>query len=287
LLPAPGDYRAIALSCDGKRLALAISDTGGNDLYVYDLQRRRQTRLTVGAKVLASQGLTWMPDGRYLFFNSGEDVWWVPTEGLSQPHKLLDRFAVAAVSHDGKRLFLTTNAPETRTDTWMVSLSVGSDGPRAGQPAPLLRGIYSEIPHQDSPDGRWLSYAADETGIAQIYVTEIANPSRKWLVSTGSGQQAFWPLSGREIVFTTFFAPTRILAVPYSLEGGHFQPGQPRPWTPVMIPDHAGLSYRSVTMASDCKRAAVLMPAEQPLGNRVTFVMNFFDEVRRRSPAGK
>jgi hypothetical protein len=35
-------------------------------------------------------------------------------------------------------------------------------------------------------------------------------------------------------------------------------------------------------MAPDGKRFAVLMPVEQPLGNRVTFVMNFFDEVRRR-----
>jgi hypothetical protein len=40
-------------------------------------------------------------------------------------------------------------------------------------------------------------------------------------------------------------------------------------------------------MAPDGKRFAVLMPAEQPLGKRVTFVMNLFDEVRRLTPPGK
>ena len=53
------------------------------------------------------------------------------------------------------------------------------------------------------------------------------------------------------------------------------------------IPSHAGLGHTMIAMAPDGKRFAVLMPAEQPLGNRVTFIMNFFDEVRRRASLGK
>jgi Tol biopolymer transport system component len=140
-------------------------------------------------------------------------------------------------------------------------------------------------PNDDSPDGRWLSYAADETGIAEVYVTEIANPTRKWMVSSGSGHRAFWSPSGREIFYATFFAPLRIMSASFSLEGGVFHPNQPHPWSSVAIPDHAGEGLRSITMASeqDGKRFAVLMPAAQLLGNRVTFVMHFFDEVRRRT----
>jgi serine/threonine-protein kinase len=288
LLGIPGDYRAISLSPDGKRLALVISDTGGSDLYVYDVERRQQpARLTVGANVLASGSLTWMPDGRYLLFSAGASTWWVPTEGLSQPRELLRGFNVNSISHDGNRLFVTTVNSSTRTDTWIAPLSVASDGPHVGQPTPLLRGIYSEVPFDDSPDGRWLSYAADETGVAELYVTEIANPSRKWLLSTASGQRAFWEPSGREILFATFFAPIRIMIVSYSLDKGHFQPDQPRAWSRVAIPDHAGFSARSVAMSPDGKRVAVLMPAETPLGNRVTFVSNFFDEVRRRAAGVK
>ena len=104
----------------------------------------------------------------------------------------------------------------------MVPLSVGRDGPQAGRPEPLLHEPYTEIPFDDSPDGRWLAYGTDETGIAQTYVMEFANPARKWMVSAGMGSQAFWSPSGREIFFTTFFAPLRIMVTSVSLEGEIF-----------------------------------------------------------------
>jgi len=168
-----------------------------------------------------------------------------------------------------------------------VPLSVGRDGPQAGRPIPLLHEPFSENPFDDSPDGRWLSYGADETEIPQSYVTEIAHPATKWMVSSESGHAAFWDQPGRQIFFTTFFAPLRIMVAPYSIEDGHFKPGQPRQWSPVAIPAHAGEGKDIIAMAPDGKRFAVLMPVEQPLGNRVTFVMNFFDEVRRLVPPGK
>jgi hypothetical protein len=184
-------------------------------------------------------------------------------------------------------MFAVQDTPKTRTDTWIVPLSVGRDGPQAGRPEPLLHEPFSEQPFDDSPDGRWLSYATDETGIPQTYVTEVANPARKWMVSSVGGQPAFWSPSGREIFFTTYFTPLRIMVALVSVEGGTFHSDQPRQWSPVGIPPHAGLGFWSATMASDGKRFAVLMPAEQPLGNRVTFVMNFWGDVRRRTVPGK
>jgi hypothetical protein len=139
----------------------------------------------------------------------------------------------------------------------------------------------------DSPDSRWLAYGTDETGIGQAYVMDLANPARKWMISTGSGHSVYWSPSGRELFFTTFFAPLRIMVVPFSLEGGRFRPDQPRQWSPLAVPAHASTGFWNITMAPDGKRFAVLMPAEQPLGNRVTFVMNFFDEVRRRTAPKK
>jgi serine/threonine protein kinase len=289
LLGTPGDYRAISLSRDGKRLAIVNADTGGSDLYVYDVERHQQSvRLTVGANIRleggGARGLAWNPDGRYLFFSANNGTWWAPSEGLSQPREFVKNYRVSTISHDGTRLFASTSTRETRGDAWIVPLSMGRDGPQAGRPEPLGREPYTEIPFFDSPDGRWLSYGTDETGILQTYVMEVTNTARKWMVNSGSnGQQAGWSPSGREIFFTTFFAPLRIMVTSFSFEGGVFHPGQPHPWSPVAIPNHAGEGVTSVTMAPDGKRFAVLMPVEQPLGNRVTFVMNFFDEVRRRT----
>jgi Tol biopolymer transport system component len=286
LVGTPGDYRAIALSRDGKRLAMSIAAGGVTDLYVCDIERRQPpARLTVGAKITPGWGLDWSADGRYIFFSVGSSTYWVPSEGLSQPHQFIKGYVVSKISHDGTRMFVSSYTPATRGDAGILPFTVGGDGPRAGQPIPLLHEPFSEAPFQDSPDGKWLTYATDETGIAQTYVTEVSNPARKWTVSGVSGQPAFWPPSAREIYFVTFFAPLRIMVTPYSLDGGTFHPDQPRQWSPVAVPSHASSGASSVTMAPDGKRFAVLMPAEQPLGNRVTFVMNFFDEVRRKLPA--
>ncbi len=235
LLGTPGDFRAISFARDGKRLAIAIAEAEGSDLYVYDVERHRPpVRLTVGAHILlgggASRGLAWNPDGRYLFFATGGNTWWVPTEGLSQPREFVTTYSVSAISHDGKRMFVATAKAKTRGDAWMIPLTIGKDGPQAGRPEPLLQEPYTESPYNDSPDGRWLSYGTDETGIPQAYVMEVTNPARKWMLSSGSGsgQQSFWSPSGREIFFTTFFAPLRIMVTPFSFEDGVFHPDQQR-----------------------------------------------------------
>lgn len=290
LLATPGDYRAISFARDGKHLAIAIAEAGGSDLYVHDVDSHRPpVRLTVGAHILlgggGARGLAWHPDGRYLFFATGGNTWWIPTEGLSQPREFVKNYSVSAISHDGTRMFTVTAKPKTRGDAWIIPLTIGKDGPQAGRPEPLLQEPYSEALYCDSPDGRWLSYGTDETGIPQAYVMEVTNPARKWMVSSGSasGHQSFCSPSGREIFFTTFFAPLRIMVTSFSFEGGAFHPDQQRQWSPVAIPNHAGEGTSGIEMAPDGKRFAVLMPVEQPLGNRVTFVMNFFDEVRRRT----
>ena len=207
-----------------------------------------------------------------------------PQRALSQPRELIKTYLVSTISHDGTRLFAEAGTRQTRGDAWIVPLSIGRDGPQAGRPEVLLHESYTEIPFFDSPDGRWLAYATDETGIGQTYVMELANPARKWMANSGSnGQQAGWSPSGREIFFSTFFAPLRIMVTSVSFENEVFHPGPTHQWSPVAVPAHAGEGPSSITMAPDGKRFAVLMPVEQPLGNRVTFIMNVFDEVRRRT----
>src|SRR5262249_50961357 len=155
--------------------AIGIGEAGGSDLYVYDVDRHRQpVRLTVGAHILFGGGgareIAWNPDGRYLYFANHSTTWWVPTQGLSQPHEFAKTYSVSAISRDGTRMFATTTSRKTRGDTWVIPFSIGKDGPQAGRPEPLLQEPYTETPYYDSPDGRWLSYGTDETGISQTYV---------------------------------------------------------------------------------------------------------------------
>jgi len=75
----------------------------------------------------------------------------------------------------------------------------------------------------------------------------------------------------------------------YSVKGDSFAPDKPQVWTERRLAN-VGLS-RNFDLAPDGKRIAALMPAEGPedqkAQNQVIFLQNFFDEVRRRTAAGK
>ena len=79
-----------------------------------------------------------------------------------------------------------------------------------------------------------------ESGKHTLWKSPIRRGSGWCPAGAGAGHQGFWSPSGREIFFTTFFAPLRIMVTSVSFEGGVFHPGQPHPWSPVAIPNHAG-----------------------------------------------
>jgi len=72
----------------------------------------------------------------------------------------------------------------------------------------------------------------------------------------------------------------------YSVKGDSFVADKPRVWSEKQL-GSTGNVTRNVDLAPDGKRIAALMPVEatetQKPQNHVTFLMNFFDEVRRRT----
>jgi Tol biopolymer transport system component/predicted Ser/Thr protein kinase len=287
LLATPGDYRSLQLSPDGRRLALSIADGKTGDVYVQEIQKGQQpTRLTVDSGMVDSP-LIWSRDGRYIFFRVAEDTWWVPSDRASQPKQLVSGFVVSGITTDGTKLMVVTRTPKTRGDAWLLPITEDSSGPRGGQPVPLLNGPSSEAALDSSPDSRWIPYASDETGLPEVYVIASSDPSLKWPISRDSGVATFWSRTSMDLFYCTFFSPVRIMVAPYTVEGGRFRPGQPRPWSQRAIPARAGLGAEIMSVAPDGKRFAVLMPAEESFSNRVVFVTNFFDEIRRRLAEAK
>jgi hypothetical protein len=65
---------------------------------------------------------------------------------------------------------------------------------------------------------------------------------------------------------------------------------KPRQWSEKQLSNLTNNS-RNIDLAPDGKRFAVILPVEQTgsqqARSRVTFIENFFDEVRRRAPTGK
>ena len=81
-----------------------------------------------------------------------------------------------------------------------------------------------------------------------------------------------------------------IPVVPYTINGRSFEPGKPRPWMARALADK-GLQS-PYDLALDGKRFVGFPAAKASAGGEkpnlhLTFLLNFFDELRRRAPASK
>ena len=76
-----------------------------------------------------------------------------------------------------------------------------------------------------SPDGRWVAFDALETGNREIYLADFANPSRRWMVSTGGGSDPTWDDDSNRIFFLT---GERMMAVDINSGQGGLRPSKPK-----------------------------------------------------------
>jgi serine/threonine protein kinase len=290
LHPAPGSYVTPTFSPDGKRLAFSMLGRQGSDIWVQDLDRDSASRLTFLSGLNSSA--VWSPDGRFIVFRSSNPaspgLYWTRADGSGEPQRLTDgKLSETPFSFtpDGKRLAIMRQGEGTGSDIWTVPIEGDRDHPRLGMPEPFLRTQFEESDPQFSPDGRWLAYYSYESGNSEVYVRPFPGPGGKWQISTGGGFHPMWSSNGRELFFQR--AVRAIMVAGYSVQGDSFVPGKPRVWSESGVPAGSSLS----ALAPDGKRFAVVLPSE--IGNeqkpitQVTFLLNFFDELRRRVPVGK
>jgi serine/threonine-protein kinase len=294
LLPAPGNYLDLRLSPDGNRLAFS---TGAEDIRVYDRGRNTTTRLTFTH--LGSRFPVWTPDGKHIVFQSqgasSVSLEWIRADGSGEAQRLLERkteLRSYSFSPDGKRLAFSELNAETGMDIWMLPLDASDpERPKPGKPEPFLRTAANELEPEFSPDGRWIAYMSDETQRFEVYVRPLlaggSSGSGKWLISTGGGRLPAWSRDGRELFYETL--DNRIMALSYTAKGDSFTPDKPRLWSSMQLFDLA--PALNLDLAPDGKRFAVV-PLPESAGEQkgplhATFLLNFFDEVRRRIPAGK
>jgi serine/threonine-protein kinase len=159
--------------------------------------------------------------------------------------------------------------------------------PRAGKAESFL--VEPKIFEGDpafSPDGKFLAYASNESGPNEVFVRPFPGPGGKWKISTNGGKFPAWSRTTHEILYQDF--DDHIMAVNYTSQGDTFSPGIPHVWS--STPVRRMSVQESFDVSPDGKRI-VMFPhpiAEQSQGSlHATFLLNFFDEVRRRLPTGK
>jgi eukaryotic-like serine/threonine-protein kinase len=97
-------------------------------------------------------------------------------------------------SRDGRFVLFTQRNVKTGDDMWMVSM----EGMRTARP--LLATRFNEAQAQFSPDGTWIAYTSDDSGVAQVYVMAVDAGQRRQ-VSVSGGVEPRWRADGRELFF--------------------------------------------------------------------------------------
>ncbi len=294
LREAPGEYRNPAFSPDGKRLALDISDGKRRDIWVYEWERDALTRLTFSGEENLSPA--WTPDGHRIVYSSRDksgsfNLWWIRADGAGDAQRLTEsknpQYA-RSWRPDGKFLAFHELNPNTGFD--VMTLPIQGDeksGWKPGEPKPFVNSTFTEAEPAFSPDGRWLAYTSNESGGFEVYVRPFPGPGGKWQISTGGGIIPKWSSNGKELFYRT--VDSKIMVVPYTASGDSFHADKPQLWSPGQFTD-GGLGTSNFDVHPDGKRFAVLKTpgTEQDAAvNKVSFIFNFFDELRSKFPPSK
>jgi serine/threonine-protein kinase len=120
-----------------------------------------------------------------------------------------------------------------------------------------------------------------------VYVRPFPGPGGKWQISTGGGVAPSWSRNGKELFYRTL-DNSKIMVVTYASSGNSFRADKSQLWSPGQLTDR-GATYNS-DLHPDGKRFAVLKTSgkdQTPAVNKVSFIFNFFDELRSKLPPGK
>ena len=196
----PRPYQYPRVSPDGRRLALDVNSNGTRDIWILDIERLTQVRLTDGP----TEDLlpVWSVDGRRVFFGSNRtgnfDVYSQAADGAS-PARV--EFAAPGVqmpqgfTPDGTGLVVY----EDFKDTGLVALT---NPPRLD---PLLHTEFDDRLVQVSPDSRWIAFESNEAGTGQIEIMIRSFPDtnrRREKVSANGGRYPLWgPKGSNELYY--------------------------------------------------------------------------------------
>jgi hypothetical protein len=235
LAPEQDDYLpTLALSSDGRKLAVVRPGQGFHNLWVYEIAERRWQQLTVGWNV----GMPlWSPAGDRIAVGCGRpgraDLCVVSSDGTGEPvpissRPVLSERSPSAWSPDG-RLLVYQEAEGSGWSTWVVP----EDG---GRPAWRLEGAGENATLAAvSPDGRWIAYQSNETGQFEVYVMPFPGPGPSRLASGRfGGVGPAWSADGREVMFLT--SPLEDRRIMATVVAGNAETPLPPPHLAFAIP---------------------------------------------------
>ncbi len=269
------------LSPDGSRLLLVTGAFGDGDLWSYDLGGRPPIPLALPGD---NRFPVWSPDSRQVAFarmQGPPELLTMPADGsVLTPQSLRGPMPVGVpnVWSSAGELILTRRGPGGAD---IVAVPASSDG----EVRKVVASEFTEYDPALSPNGRWLAYVSDRTGVGEIWVQGYPEgvPVR---VSRNGGYEPLWSRDGRELFY---WQGNAMMAVAVQTdESFTFS-------TPVQL-----FSGRYLTVPSDDARSydvardgrfLMILPGNESTAaapRSIVVVQNFGEELKQRvRPSGK
>jgi serine/threonine-protein kinase len=284
---------SLALSPDGRRIAIKLLTNSGSDIWIKQLPAGPLSRLTLYPG--EDRAPAWTADGQGITFLSdrptppdptrrahGFSLWRQAATGTGDPRLLWanDSPTEAFASPDGRWVVLRTTGPDRATEAGdILAARPGADTVARR----LVATEYDETGPALSPDSRWLAYVSNETGEDEVFIRPFPDVNRgKWQVSSGGASAPVWGHDSREL----FYVGGGTMQVVQIRPGPSFAAGPPRPL--FVVPDRVRAGSPAggkFAIAPDDQR--FLMVRDEPwtgtTGTPTLIVVeNFFRELREK-----
>ena len=295
----------LRISPDGRQLAVLIRTPTETGLWLYDLDRRSLVAVNREGE---STVQIWSRDSRRLAFS------WLLGGRNSLAIQLADRSALplsvlngnfdpSSFTFDGRAIIGLR--PQTHTPGQLdIVMATVEDGKASVEP--LVDSPYSEEAPHLSPDGQWLAYQSglrsrdsrdlnpNATTRFEVYVQPFPAHGQSQPVSIDGGENPAWNPNGREL----FFVSLRDGAERRRMMSAAFSPGPPvrigRPRVLFEFSNRDVFLYafpgRAYDVALDGERFYAMQPLRtmsSPVATHVNLVLNWFEELKAKVPAGR
>jgi len=270
------DVFSLDFSPDRKRVATTRLDQN-NDIWIYDVLKGLATNFTLSRAV--ERDTTWSPDGRTIVYRSNAkgpfDLYRKASDGTGD-EELLYADGVPKIatswSPEGRLLLFFRIDPTTQRDIWLLPLAPGV----SSKAIPWLVTPFDEFSAKFSPDGRWVTYASNESGQYEIYAAAFPGPGGKRQISTGGGWFPRWREDEKEIFYAGLSG--MLMAAEVSAKGASIEVGAVRPLRIPVMPDRPHL----YDVSADGQRFLVALPQEQKSSAPLTVVQNWTALLKRK-----
>lgn len=232
-------------SPDGKRIAYASDRLGPGEIWILDLESRRQERLQLPGEDLGASAPYWLPDGKRLiitrFFPDGTRSLWLASADGSHAEVLQSGtrgIAGARVPPEGKEAIYTKPAGAF-LQLFALDLATRKERQLTSTGSDKYEGAWS-------PDGRWVAFTSNEGSAMQLWRMP-ASGGRAEQMTTGHERMrhAFYSPDGRFI----YIQPSHRNIYRLPASGGPLEPVTRFPESglfleePALSPDGRSLAY--------------------------------------------